>query len=28
MTIMGSGAAVGFAALMQRRRSKKKNKKD
>ncbi len=28
LTIMGSGAAVGFAALMQRRRSKKKNKKD
>jgi uncharacterized membrane protein YgcG len=28
LTIMGSSAAVGFAALMQRRRSKKKNKKD
>lgn len=28
LTIMGSSAAIGFAALMQRRRSKKKNKKD
>ncbi|MEP0979665.1 PEP-CTERM sorting domain-containing protein [Leptolyngbya sp. AS-A5] len=26
MTILGSGAAIGFATLMQRRRAKKKKK--